>query len=67
MNYAIIDSSTNLVVNVIVWDGKPPWRPPSGCIAVLLQNNAGIGWSYIDEQFVEPSAQEQTGNPDPGA
>ncbi len=60
MNYAIIDSATNLVVNVIVWDGKPPWQPPSGCIAVLLRNNAGIGWSYIDEQFVEPVIEEIT-------
>jgi hypothetical protein len=60
MNYAIIDSATNLVANVIVWDGKPPWQPPSGCIAVLLRNNAGIGWSYIDEQFVEPAIEEIT-------
>ena len=60
MNYAIIDNATNLVVNVIVWDGKPPWQPPSGCIAVLLRNNAGIGWSYIDEQFVEPAIEEIT-------
>ena len=67
MNYAIIDNPTNLVVNVIVWDGKPPWRPPSGCIAVPLINNAGIGWSYLDEQFVEPSNQGQTGDPGLGA
>lgn len=67
MNYAIIDNATNLVVNVIIWDGKPPWRPPSGCIAVPLQNNAGIGWSYVDEQFAEPAQAEETEPPDPAA
>lgn len=54
MNYAIIDTSTNLVVNVIIWDGNPPWQPPTDTIAVPLSDGAGIGWSYVDGVFNPP-------------
>jgi hypothetical protein len=58
-NYAIIDS-TNTVINVVVWDGKPPWTPPDGCIAVAIAkgSSAGIGWTYIDGEFVAPPQPE---------
>lgn len=58
-NYAIIDA-TNIVINVIVWDGLPPWTPPSGCIAVEIPegNNAGIGWTYVDGEFIAPPEPE---------
>jgi hypothetical protein len=53
--YAIIDS-TSTVINVIVWDGLPPWTPPEGCIAVVVPANssAGIGWTYVDGEFIAP-------------
>ena len=53
MTYAIIDS-TGLVINVIEWDGKPPWQPPQGCIAVKLTGGAGIGWTYANGEFTPP-------------
>jgi len=43
-NYAIIDS-TNIVINVCLWDGVTPWQPPEGCIAVQ-SDTAQIGWIY---------------------
>lgn len=55
MNYAVISSETNLVENVIVWDGVSPWTPPAGYyIEPLGDFGAGIGWSYIDGQFAPP-------------
>jgi len=57
MNYAIIDL-TGLVVNAIEWDGITPWTPPEGCQAVPL-TEGGIGWSYIDGQFVPPPEPEE--------
>jgi hypothetical protein len=53
--YAIIDSATT-VINVIVWDGKPPWAPSEGCIAVVVpaDSSAGIGWTYVDGEFIAP-------------
>ncbi len=32
--YAVVDSATNLVTNVCVWDGGTPWDPPSGSYVV---------------------------------
>jgi len=64
-NYAIIDS-TNTVINVVVWDGKPPWTPPDGCIAVAIPkgSSAGIDWSYNNGEF---SAPPQPDPPEPPA
>lgn len=56
MNYAIIDLVTNIVENVIVWDGESPWSPPAGYYMEPIGNSgAGIGWSYVNGQFVQPS------------
>ncbi len=57
MSYAIIDNA-NKVVNVIEWDGSAEWQPPQDHRAVLL-TQGGIGWSYIDGQFVPPVPPEE--------
>jgi hypothetical protein len=53
--YAIIDVTTT-VINIVMWDGLPPWTPPSGCVAVVIlkDSNAGIGWTYVDGKFIAP-------------
>lgn len=57
MKYAVINSDTNIVENVIIWDGVAPWTPPAGCyVEPVGDSGAGIGWSYIDGQFVAPAA-----------
>jgi hypothetical protein len=63
-NYAIIDS-TNTVINVVVWDGKPPWTPPDGCIAVAIpkDSSAGIGGTYVDGEFIAPPQPEPPAPP----
>lgn len=53
MTYAIINSE-NLVVNVIEWDGTTEWQPPDGHQIVPLAQEGGIGWSYVDGEFVSP-------------
>jgi hypothetical protein len=58
MNYAIIDS-TGLVVNVIEWDGIKPWQPPVDHTAIPL-TDGGIGWTFVDGQFVPPVEPELT-------
>lgn len=57
--YAVINSA-NTVINVVVWDGLPPWAPPQNCIAVVIPkgSSAGIGWSYIDGEFIAPPEPE---------
>jgi hypothetical protein len=58
-NYAIIDL-TNIVINVVVWDGLPPWTPPQDCIAVVIPkgSSAGINWTYVDGEFIAPPEPE---------
>jgi hypothetical protein len=56
MKYAVISSETNIVENVIVWDGVTPWTPPTGYyVEPIGDSGAWIGWSYINGQFVPPS------------
>jgi hypothetical protein len=58
--YALIDTATTVVVNVVVWDGLPPWAPEYGQIAVVIPegSNAGIGWTYVDGEFIAPPEPE---------
>jgi|688.fasta_scaffold895893_1 hypothetical protein len=49
MNYAHIKD--NKVVNVIVWDGESELSYSNEL--VLLTNNAGIDWDYIDGEFID--------------
>lgn len=71
-NYALIDSSGN-VVNTVVWDGTPftpatdsepatGWSPPDGQLAVPIPpgSQAGIGWTYDDGTFVSPPVPPPT-------
>ena len=30
MRHAVIDKKTNMVVNVVMWDGNNKWSPPNG-------------------------------------
>jgi hypothetical protein len=43
--YAVIDISTNIVINRIDWDGFQEWAPPDGCIAVRVDDPAAGGMS----------------------
>lgn len=51
MKYAIVKD--NKVVNVIRWDGESRYTCPEGCELVKLQGKGGIGWDYIDRDFVD--------------
>ena len=46
--YAIIDSSTNIMVDVTLWDGNTEtWNPPSGFYCVGISTvGVGIGMTY---------------------
>ena len=51
--YAVVTDGT--VTNVVVWDGDTPWTPPAGSEAVRVEEGvpAGIGWEYLDGEFVD--------------
>lgn len=59
MKYAVINLQTNVIENTIVWDGVSAWTPPDGCYVQQLTNsNAGIGWSFVNNQFAPPVTED---------
>ena len=65
--YALVDDNTNIVENIIMWDGNTEtWQPPVGFYTVLLENTeAGIGWSYVDGVFINPNPEPTLITPEP--
>ena len=51
--WAVVDLATSKVVNVIVWDGERDYDPGEGLTLVLLDGAGGIGWDYVDGEFVD--------------
>jgi len=49
MNYAVINTDSGLVVNVIVWDGESEWSPPEGHEVVGLSTDSTIRIGSIRE------------------
>ena len=45
--YNVINSTTNEVVNVVMWSGDTnEWQPPAGHYCVEHYGDGGIGWIY---------------------
>lgn len=45
--YAVIDQESNLVLNIIEWDGQVQYNPGPGRLLVNVDNTtAGIGHTY---------------------
>lgn len=57
MNYCLIDAAGN-VVNVILYDGISPYKPPEG-LTLVQSDVAGIGWTYANGVFTNPNADQQ--------
>ena len=53
-NWALIDTETNIVKNIVVWDGEQEWFPSEICLLIECTNNldAEIGGTYINDNFV---------------
>ena len=65
-NYAVVQDSDGLIVNMVVWDGVTTWSPPAGSTAVEDTEGVGkIDGNYTSNNFhdimpkitgVEPSS-----------
>jgi hypothetical protein len=64
MNIAIINSETRIVENVTVVEEGSAWQPPAGYETQPLGENVGIGWSFVDGQWVEPPQPEPVPEPE---
>jgi hypothetical protein len=62
--YAVIDEATNIVINVVLWDGESNWTSPLGSYVIdIAGTEAGIGWKYENQEFIdirEISVEETT-------
>jgi hypothetical protein len=60
-DWAIVND-TNLVINVVLWDGKNDWQPPEGTTVVKVPAKTPVcpGWHYIDGKFVDNRPQPET-------
>jgi hypothetical protein len=59
MNYAVINSQTNIVENAIIWDGVAQWAPPDGCYVEPLGDScAGIGWTKNEDGSFSPPVEQ---------
>jgi hypothetical protein len=49
------------VVNVSVWDGVSEWTPAEQVVEIPDGTTAGIGWDYVDGEFVDnrPVVEEE--------
>lgn len=57
----------DLVVNVVVKDPTGQWQPPEGCWVMDIPEGsvAGIGWRYVDGQWIAPPPPEPEPEPEP--
>ena len=48
--YNVINSTTNEVVNIVMWSGDTnEWQPPAGHYCIEHYGDGGIGWIYNSE------------------
>jgi len=65
--FAWINTETEVVENVIAYDGETPLVLPENVRLIEMPegymgswSSLGIGWSYINGEFVEPPQPERT-------
>lgn len=54
--YAQVEQNSQIVVNVIMWDGNTEtWAPPSGYEMIEdTEGVAGVGFTWNGETFIPP-------------
>jgi len=57
MRYAVIKNG--IVINIIEWNGKTPYKYPEEGVELIQSDTAGIGDKYIDGEFIK---EEQSQN-----
>jgi hypothetical protein len=52
-----------VVVNVSLWDGKSDWESSQEVVEIPADSFAGIGWDYVDGEFVDNRPAEENNFP----
>jgi hypothetical protein len=65
MRYAVVNTTSNIVENIVQWDGNSEtWQPPDGSIAVEAPDDVEVGASYDPESGEFTPAPPPTPDPD---
>lgn len=46
MRHALVENETNIVVNVILWDGAE-WLPPRNHLVIKLDDDSDVGIGHL--------------------
>ena len=55
--FAVIEAG--IVVNVVIWDGETEWPHEGEAVLIPKNSSAGIGWDYIDGEFIDNRPQPE--------
>ena len=60
MNYALVNTETGIVENIIVWDGVTEWTPPAGVNVIFVSEleAAYIGGTRNSDGTYSPPPQD---------
>ena len=47
------------VTNVSLWDGESAWTPAEEVVEIPEGITAGIGWDYVDGEFIDNRPKEE--------
>jgi hypothetical protein len=63
----LINNETNIVDNIIRWDGVSNWTAPDGYTVIKIEETSevGIGFSYINGVFEKPDVVPVPSKPTP--
>jgi hypothetical protein len=58
VRYALVETASDKIVNMIVWDGESPWSPPEGHTVHLYPfGDAQVGWTWNNGTPTPPAAE----------
>jgi hypothetical protein len=50
-SYLLVNKSTNIVENIVVWDGGDGWSPPDECFALLTDITPAKVWIFDEASW----------------
>jgi len=61
MKWALVNNQTNIVENIVIWDGNGELFPHTTNVHLNDNERCGISWTYDvnnDPRFIEPEVQK---------
>lgn len=58
--YCLVENGSNLVTNIVIWDGVSKYTPPGAVQMIPASNDVEIGWTFdpSTQTFTAPLIEE---------